>query len=358
VLVLTLMETESYRTNTVEMTDKTMMIRTGTQQGGHRATHTVARPRPASQPVLRRQCACDRADDPVIAQAPGHAFANIAIHDEHGLPAVRDVLEREQGEPLERGVRDWAEGVFGHGLGGVRIHASRPAAQSARAIGAAAYTVGQHIVFSAGAYEPSSSAGRGLLAHELAHALQQGPVSRFDGLSIGRADDPAEREAEAIATRVNQDGAVPRAPTAAVAGGTVARAPEGQEPQSEPAADPSSDMCANYEKDRESMAVSIARELYRRAGQRPWPLATTANCKSNKDGVDCELRMGDGLLVHTHYNPASNTADGGIVDDRGRTKKILITCDMTYRCPNTWEVEFTSNCHARVKGLRPPDLFL
>jgi hypothetical protein len=348
-----------------------MMIRIGTQQRGFRATPAVARPQPASQPVapvLRRRCACgekkpgaaggpcecDRADDPIVARMPGHALPGTTIHDERRLQAVQGVLEREQGEPLARGVRDWAEGAFGHDLGGVRIHASRAAAQSSRAIDAAAYTVGQHIVFAAGAYEPGTSAGRKLLAHELAHTLQQGPVARFDSLSIGGADDPAEREAEAIAARTTPDGAVPRAPTAALASGTVARAPEGQEPQPGPAAEPSpspeEDKCANFEKDRESMAWSIAREVYRSVG-RSWPGIDKASCKDGTSGVSCELRMGDGLLVRADYNPANNTAEARLVDDRGDITTDVALCEMTYRCPETWQVEFSSAC--APDGLRP-----
>jgi hypothetical protein len=330
---------------------------------------------PASRPVapvLRRQCACgekkrgaagarcgcDRADDPIIARAPGRALADIAIHDDRRL-AVRGVLQREQGEPLAPGVRDWAEGAFGHDLGGVRIHASRPAAQSARAIDAAAYTVGQHIVFGPGAYAPDTSGGRRLLAHELAHTLQQGPVSRFEGLSIGSADHAAEREAEAIAARATTDGAVPRPPTAAVAGGTIARAPAGQEPQPGPAAEPSpeEDKCANFEKDRESMAWSIAREVYRSAG-RSWPGIDKASCKDGKSGISCELRMGDGLRAHASYDPANNTAEGGLVDDRGRIWTIVALCDMSYRCPETWKVEFSSDCSVQGKDELRPNPYL
>jgi hypothetical protein len=56
----------------------------------------------------------------------------------------------------------------------VRVHADARAAESARAVRARAYTVGQDIVFAPGEYAPGTSAGRALLAHELAHTLQQG----------------------------------------------------------------------------------------------------------------------------------------------------------------------------------------
>jgi hypothetical protein len=59
-------------------------------------------------------------------------------------------------------------------LAHVRIHTGRQAADSARAVGANAYTVGPHVVFGDGRFGPDSRAGRRLLAHELTHVLQQG----------------------------------------------------------------------------------------------------------------------------------------------------------------------------------------
>lgn len=55
----------------------------------------------------------------------------------------------------------------------VRVHVGEQAAQSAQAINADAYTVGQHIVFGKGQYRPHTVSGRKLLAHELTHAVQQ-----------------------------------------------------------------------------------------------------------------------------------------------------------------------------------------
>jgi hypothetical protein len=62
---------------------------------------------------------------------------------------------------------------FSHDFSRVRIHADSEAADSARSVGALAYTVGREVVFGAGRYQPGSSAGRQLIAHELAHVVQQ-----------------------------------------------------------------------------------------------------------------------------------------------------------------------------------------
>ena len=66
------------------------------------------------------------------------------------------------------------ESQFGYDFSRVRIHADAAAAESALAVNALAYTVGRDIVFAAGRYAPATPAGRGLLAHELTHVVQQG----------------------------------------------------------------------------------------------------------------------------------------------------------------------------------------
>lgn len=78
------------------------------------------------------------------------------------------------GVPLPRDVREFFEPRFGRDLGGVRVHTGGEADAGARAVRARAYTVGRDIVFGRGEYAPASAGGRRLLAHELAHVVQQG----------------------------------------------------------------------------------------------------------------------------------------------------------------------------------------
>jgi hypothetical protein len=77
------------------------------------------------------------------------------------------------GWPLEPGVRREMETKLGQDFSRVRVHADASAAQSARGIGALAYTAGRDIVFGSGQYTPETLAGRKLLAHELTHVIQQ-----------------------------------------------------------------------------------------------------------------------------------------------------------------------------------------
>ena len=85
---------------------------------------------------------------------------------------VQDVL-RSPGQPLPPATREAMESGLGHNFGAVRVHTGAQADESAQAINARAYTVGQDIVFGAGQYSPETGAGQGLLAHELAHVVQQ-----------------------------------------------------------------------------------------------------------------------------------------------------------------------------------------
>jgi hypothetical protein len=77
------------------------------------------------------------------------------------------------GKPLDRETRSFFEPRFGFDFSHVRVHADAEAAASARAIGALAYTAGSQLAFAAGQYQPDSFEGRRLLAHELAHVVQQ-----------------------------------------------------------------------------------------------------------------------------------------------------------------------------------------
>lgn len=77
------------------------------------------------------------------------------------------------GFPLPKTHRRFFENRIGHDFGQVRIHTGNHAAQAAEAINAKAYTQGRHIVFNEGQYNPESRNGKHLLAHELAHVVQQ-----------------------------------------------------------------------------------------------------------------------------------------------------------------------------------------
>src|SRR5207248_27286 len=85
---------------------------------------------------------------------------------------VHDVL-RSPGQPLDAQTRAYMEPRFGADFSGVRVHTDARAGESARVVNALAYTVGRNVVFGSGYFSSHSNAGRRLLAHELAHVIQQ-----------------------------------------------------------------------------------------------------------------------------------------------------------------------------------------
>ena len=111
-------------------------------------------------------------------------------------PLVESVVA-SSGRPIGTATRGHMEARFGRDFSGVRVHTDSQAAQSARALSALAYTVGRDVVFGAGQYAPHTAHGRRLLAHELAHVVQQScratPKAK---LEIGRDDSPLERDAD------------------------------------------------------------------------------------------------------------------------------------------------------------------
>jgi outer membrane protein OmpA-like peptidoglycan-associated protein len=86
-------------------------------------------------------------------------------------------LSQSSGRPLDPGQREFFEAQFGHDFRDVRIHADAHAAQQAREAGASAMTSGKDIVLADGKYAPGTDEGDGLLAHEIAHTVQQRDVT-------------------------------------------------------------------------------------------------------------------------------------------------------------------------------------
>jgi Domain of unknown function (DUF4157) len=118
-----------------------------------------------------------------------------------GLDSVQTVLG-SPGHPLDASTREFMENRFGHDFGHVRVHTDGEAPESARALNALAYTVGRDIVFAGGRYAPGTKQGRELLAHELAHVLQQPWRGTGVALGIGEAGDCFECEAGRVANAV------------------------------------------------------------------------------------------------------------------------------------------------------------
>lgn len=108
------------------------------------------------------------------------------------------------GKPLEGPVQNEMESRFGESFSNVRIHNDAAAGNAARHLGARAFTTGQEIYFGQGAYQPETPQGRGLLAHELTHTLQQrgSRPGTQQALEVAPPNDPLEQQAEEASNAV------------------------------------------------------------------------------------------------------------------------------------------------------------
>ncbi len=112
-------------------------------------------------------------------------------------------LERAQGDgghAPDGGVRAKVEHTTGADLSGVRVHTGAESADAAAAVGARAYTTGTDVHFGAGEYNPGTPDGERLLAHELAHTVQQsGAPATVQRKALSSEGDASERNADEIA---------------------------------------------------------------------------------------------------------------------------------------------------------------
>ncbi len=137
-----------------------------------------------------------------------------------------------QGEPLDPQTQVAMSAAFGRDLGAVRVHHDAPAQAAAAALHAHAFTSGRDIYFAAGQYAPQTSPGKRLLAHELAHTVQQeqgrapedGIAMSRGEILVGRPDDPLEREADRAAETISSQGSA--SSLSADASGAVRRVPQ------------------------------------------------------------------------------------------------------------------------------------
>ena len=109
---------------------------------------------------------------------------------------------RNSGQPLTGSVRDSIEPQFGSDFSQVRIHTDAKADELARQLEAEAFTSGHDVFFKEGAYQPDSTGGKGLIAHELTHVVQQKAapmVQRQNEQAPAGATATAETQTESAA---------------------------------------------------------------------------------------------------------------------------------------------------------------
>jgi hypothetical protein len=122
-----------------------------------------------------------------LATPAGQPNASAALEDTASeVPAVVQDVLRSPGKPLDPANRSYFESRLGHDFSRVRVHTDGKAFESTRAVGALAYTAGNHVVLGSDQSLLGSARGTRLIAHEFTHVVQQGSVGDRSPTRIGR----------------------------------------------------------------------------------------------------------------------------------------------------------------------------
>ena len=130
----------------------------------------------------------------------GHAASSVPV-----WPPFKDVGgQLVGGRPLDAETRHYFEPRFGADFSQVRIHDDGESQRAAARLDSRAFTFGRNIAFAKSEHPPESDQGRRLLAHELAHVVQQsGATGAPSGVRMSTPGDAGEREADHAATQVS-----------------------------------------------------------------------------------------------------------------------------------------------------------
>lgn len=125
--------------------------------------------------------------------------------------SVEGAQAKSSGQALDGGVQGKMEGAYGADFSGVRVHTDGASGQAAGDLNARAFTAGSDIFFGEGEYDPDSEDGEHLIAHELAHVVQQGDGAKGtgDGMTISSSGDSSEVAADRAADAVVRGEPVP-----------------------------------------------------------------------------------------------------------------------------------------------------
>ena len=152
-----------------------------------KTTSSVESLHPAS--LLQRKCAaCEAEQEP--EQEGAVQRKQIA---ESGKLEAEGHINLRGGAPLPQSARTFFEPRFNYDFGAVRLHTDPYSAAKSQEYNARAFTIGRDIAFAAGEYTPNTHSGQQLLAHELAHVVQQGGTARSRGAGLSVDQDTDEQ---------------------------------------------------------------------------------------------------------------------------------------------------------------------
>jgi hypothetical protein len=170
---------------------------------GHERLHDRTRTREAEAPEHDEQSPAER-----LASSVGNrAFSALArdgagiLPDGRAHPDVEATIAhtRGSGHSLDAGVASRFSQPLGDSLADVRVHTDSTADTLARSVSARAFTTGSDLYFAAGQYQPGTSSGDRLLAHELTHVVQQRGAPTSGPLTVTQPGDSMEAEADRTA---------------------------------------------------------------------------------------------------------------------------------------------------------------
>jgi hypothetical protein len=139
-----------------------------------------------------------------------HSFGNVIARDGAGImdtgevhPDVQSKIDdtRGSGTGLDADTQGRLSGSLGD-LADVTVHTDDTADQLNRSVAARAFATGTDVYFSKGSYNPGSADGDRLIAHELAHVVQQRGAANSGPLTVSQPGDALEREADDVADSI------------------------------------------------------------------------------------------------------------------------------------------------------------
>jgi Domain of unknown function (DUF4157) len=162
-----------------------------------------------------------KAEDEPLQKADDETVQTKGASRAPGIPggfAGRLQASRGEGRPLPGAARSFFEPRIGADFGSVRVHADHRGAELSRSIHAKAFTRGNHIYFAEGQYNPDTTSGRTLLAHELTHVVQQGHASAQKPSSAAPIQRAPEEEGRAVTDEQRAQALAAAARAAKIAG--------------------------------------------------------------------------------------------------------------------------------------------
>jgi hypothetical protein len=138
----------------------------------------------------------NRAVQRLLAQRSGNG--PFELDDE---TAGRINSQRSGGQSLDSTVQTQMGAATGYDFSSVKVHTDSESHTLNEQLSSKAFTTGQDIFFRSGAYDPGSSGGQELLAHELTHVVQQGTgrVNSGGRMTVNAPGDAFEQEADSVA---------------------------------------------------------------------------------------------------------------------------------------------------------------